>query len=147
MFTPIENTVGKIPTKKVGRVSTYQSKATTIDPKFVEELSMMQCTMQEMSRLCRCGEDLLHSNFRDIIEYGREHGRMSLKRAQYKKAMEGSVPMLIWLGKVWLKQKDDEVSMTHQAEVTEIMNQLKSAFDISSKRVESNSKAEDKRYE
>jgi hypothetical protein len=45
---------------------------------------------------------------REVLEMGRHGRRMSLKRAQWKVAMEGNVAMLIWLGKNELGQREPE---------------------------------------
>ena len=120
-----------------GLMAQYRSKSTKIDPEVVRELAMIQCSAEEIAVLCNCSAFTIKKQFKDVIEHGKIHGHMSLKRQQYKKAMEGSVPMLIWLGKVWLRQKEDEISTTHQAEVSEIMEQLKNASPIPEQKVDS----------
>ena len=79
-----------------------------IDPDEVLELAKMQCTMHEMSVLLHISEDTLRTHFSGVIEYGRTFGSKSLRRMQFEKAMEGSVPMLQWLGRFRLGQKDHE---------------------------------------
>lgn len=125
-----------------GLMAQYRSKSTKIDPEVVRELAMIQCSAEEIAILCHCSAFTIKKQFKDVIEHGKTHGHMSLKRQQYKKAMEGSVPMLIWLGKVWLRQKEDEISTTHQAEVSEIMEQLKNASPIPDQGIQSTPKAE-----
>jgi hypothetical protein len=78
-----------------------------IDPKKVLELAKIQCTYEEMAAVFDCSTDTLKRNFADLIGKGREEGKMSLRRAQHKAAIQGaSVPMMIWLGKQHLGQKD-----------------------------------------
>lgn len=48
--------------------------------------------------------------------------KMSLKRKQYDVAMDGSVPLLIWLGKQYLGQKDN-----HELDLSKIPNETLSA--------------------
>ena len=67
---------------------------------------MIQCTTSEMSAVLKCSPDTLERRFAAIIKNGREYGKMSIKRMQYKKAMEGNVGMLIWLGKQLLGQRE-----------------------------------------
>ena len=55
--------------------------------------------------MCKCG-DTLQRNFGAAIKRGREHGKQSLKRMQFKAAEEGNAALLIWLGKQYLGQKD-----------------------------------------
>lgn len=60
-----------------------------------------------MASILDCSTDTLRDNYSHIIEKGRENGKMSLRRAQFKKAVEdGNVAMQIWLGKQYLDQRD-----------------------------------------
>jgi len=43
-----------------------------------------------------------------IIEKGREEGKASLRRAQWKSALAGDRTMMIWLGKNTLGQSDNQ---------------------------------------
>jgi hypothetical protein len=53
-----------------------------------------------------CIEDTYDKSFSDIYKSLSEGGKSSLRRWQFKKAQDGSVPMLIWLGKQYLGQRD-----------------------------------------
>ena len=75
-----------------------------IDEDQVRKLALIQCTMNEIAAVMKCSVDTLERRFADIIKEGREQGTMSLKRKQYEVAMGGNVTMLIWLGKIVLKQ-------------------------------------------
>lgn len=86
-------------------------KPLEIDENLVRSLAEIQCTMGEMSAILGCHEDTLRERFSGIIKEGKESGKCSLRRAQYKAAMAGNVSMLIWLGKVVLNQRE-EVSLT-----------------------------------
>lgn len=77
-----------------------------IDPEQVKQLAMIQCSNAEMAAVLGCSHDVLERRFASAIKEGREHGKSSLKRAQYKLAMNGNATMLIWLGKQHLDQKD-----------------------------------------
>jgi hypothetical protein len=48
----------------------------------------------------------LQRNFGGPLKKGRGLARGSLKRKQFQVAMGGNVTMLIWLGKVYLKQRE-----------------------------------------
>ena len=87
-----------------------------VNPRQVEALAKLQCTMIEMSQVLGVSVDTLERRFADIIERGREFGRMSIKRKQFAVAMKGSVPMLIWVGKQHLGQRDRQ-EMEHSGEV------------------------------
>ena len=76
--------------------------------------------MVEIAAVCGVSVDTLERRFADTIKKGRETGNMSLRRKQVEVAMQGSVAMLIWLGKQRLEQKD-QVDITaevgHRARV------------------------------
>lgn len=78
----------------------------------VRKLASIQCTDEEIAAGLGCSQDTLaRGRKRDqeldaaIIE-GRASGRMSLRRAQYQKALDGNPTMLIWLGKQILGQRE-----------------------------------------
>ena len=78
----------------------------------VRKLASIQCTDEEIAAGLGCSQDTLaRGRKRDqeidaaIIE-GRANGRMSLRRAQYQKALDGNPTMLIWLGKQILGQRE-----------------------------------------
>ena len=77
-----------------------------LDHKILRGLAEIQCTMIEIASVLNVSVDTLERNYADIIRQGKERGKSSLRRAQYKKAMEGHPAMLIWLGKHYLDQKD-----------------------------------------
>jgi hypothetical protein len=77
-----------------------------IDPKLVERLARLNCTMLEIASVAQCSVDTLERRFADAIQRGREHGKASLRRAQWKAAKGGNAALLIWLGKQLLGQKD-----------------------------------------
>ncbi len=56
---------------------------------------------------------------REAFERGKALWRIELRRLQFKSAMAGSVPMLIWLGKQYLGQKDKiEQGFTYRTQTT-----------------------------
>jgi hypothetical protein len=77
-----------------------------IDSEQVRELAAINCSYAEMAAVLRCDPKTLSTRFLKVIQEGREHGKMSLKRKQYEVAMSGNVTMLIWLGKQTLGQRD-----------------------------------------
>lgn len=79
-----------------------------IDPKTVERLARIHCTLEEIASVCNCSVDTLHRRFADVIERGKESGKASLRRLQWKAARGGNVTMLIWLGKQMLAQSDQQ---------------------------------------
>ena len=77
-----------------------------INEKQVHDLAAINCSIAEMAAVLDCDESTLTRRFAQVIEKGREHGTMSLKRMQYKLAMDGDRTMLIWLGKIMLGQRE-----------------------------------------
>lgn len=76
------------------------------------KLAEIGCTTNEMLIILGLAihPNTLISRYGDIIEYGRSQGNKSLRVVQFKKALEGNVDMLKWLGKQRLGQYDDKVS-------------------------------------
>ena len=79
----------------------------------LKQLAKMQCTNAEIAAFFHVSLDTLKRRLKDqegvreAIEEGREGGKMSLRRAQYKAAaIKGNITMLIWLGKQYLGQSD-----------------------------------------
>lgn len=77
-----------------------------IDEDVVRELASIACTMIEIAAVVNCSVDTLERRFADVIKRGRETAKTSLRRFQWKAAEGGSVPMMIWLGKQLLGQRD-----------------------------------------
>lgn len=77
-----------------------------IDEETVEKLAAIHCTMKEIAAVVGCSVDTLERRFADTVKKGRDKGKTSLKRWQWKAAEKGNVSMLIWLGKQYLDQKD-----------------------------------------
>lgn len=77
-----------------------------------EKLLGMQCTLEEVAAWfnvdvktiqARC-EEYYQEKFSQLSLKKRDFGKISLRRRQWQKAMEGNVTMLIWLGKQYLNQ-------------------------------------------
>lgn len=98
-----------------------------IDEKLLEELCHIQCTMSEMASIFDVSIDTLANRYSDSIKKWQEGGKSSLRRMQWKKAMEGNVPMLIWLGKHLLGQKDSVELTTNQPEVKKLLEYWETA--------------------
>lgn len=77
-----------------------------LDEKQVESMAALMCTMTEMAAHFNVSVDTLENNYSEIIKRGQERGKESLRRLQWKAAMQGNVTMQIWLGKQILKQRD-----------------------------------------
>lgn len=77
------------------------------DARVVAGLAAIQCTYEEIAAVVGTSEVTVRKKFGDLVERERLAGRMSLRRAQYQKAVkDGNTAMLIWLGKQFLGQKE-----------------------------------------
>lgn len=89
----------------------------------LHKLAALGCTMPEIAIVMDCSEDTLQRNYAGIIARGREEVKMSIRRAQIKKALEGNSNMLIWLGKHLLGQKDSiDLTANNETEVRRILS-------------------------
>ena len=88
-----------------------------IDYKQLEKLCAIQCTGEECASLLNCSYEHLNNKLKDaghggFLDFFKKHsatGKASLRRRQYKAAVEdGNVPMMIWLGKQYLGQKEPD---------------------------------------
>lgn len=82
--------------------------AIKVDLEQVERLGHIQCTVEEIAHILGVGVSTLYAykGFSEAHEKGKQGGRESLRREQFKKAEEGNTTMLIWLGKQFLEQTD-----------------------------------------
>jgi hypothetical protein len=83
-----------------------------IDIRLVEELARIGCTEEDMAAVLDVSVDTIQRRKRSSAEFcgaikrGQAATRNSLRRLQLKKALEGNITMLIWLGKQLLGQQD-----------------------------------------
>lgn len=89
--------------KKMGRPKIQ------IDYDLVLKLSSMMCTEEEIATFFNCSTKTLQRDeeFCRIFKKGQENGKMSLRRIQWKHA-EKNASMAMFLGKVYLNQKEHE---------------------------------------
>lgn len=97
----------RAPRKVTGKVG---APPLDIDPDQVYELAKIDCTTPEIAAAVGCSEDTLERNFAGMLEKGRRECHRSIRRQQYKLAMDGNPTMLIWLGKVQLGQRETVVN-------------------------------------
>ena len=87
-----------------------------IDYATVEKLASIQCTQNEIAEVLGvCTKTLQRDEeFSRHFKKGKEAGRSSLRRLQWKAAERGNPTMLVWLGKQYLEQTDKtEVEQTN----------------------------------
>lgn len=85
-----------------------------INEEQVVRLAKIHCTYEEIAAVVGCSTDTLKRRFADRIERGREAGKSSLRRLQFRAARKGNAALLIWLGKQHLGQKDTQVVETRE---------------------------------
>jgi hypothetical protein len=88
-----------------------------IDYEVVNKLASIMCTQEEIASVLEISARTLQRDeeFCRVYKNALDAGKMSLRRAQMKKALAGDTSMLIWLGKQILGQKDhikEEVDVT-----------------------------------
>ena len=90
----------------------YKLKLTDTVLDTLRGLGQIQATDEEVSSVLHVDKMTLYSFFRRhpkarvALYEGRDHGKVSLRRAQLQAALKGDRTMLVWLGKQLLKQKD-----------------------------------------
>ena len=78
----------------------------------VQALATIQCTDDELGAVLGCSTDTIgrrkqeDPDFAEALKRGKEQGKVSLRRLQWKAAQNGNITMLIWLGKQFLGQRD-----------------------------------------
>jgi len=88
-----------------------------IDPKQVEDMASIGCTVDEIATILGCSGRTLQRRFVTPIERGRSRLNRSLRRKQAELALNGNVTMLIWLGKQYLGQKEKSESVVREETV------------------------------
>ena len=102
-----------------------------IDYDTVKKLASIMCTEKEIASFLGCDERTLQRDdeFCRIFKEGKETGKMSLRRMQWKLA-EKTYAMAIFLGKQYLGQKDVvENQITNNGILDELTEALRNAKD------------------
>lgn len=96
-----------------------------IDYEAVKKLASIMCTQEEIATFLGCDVRTLQRDeeFCRLYKEGKENGKMSLRRIQYKLA-EKSYAMAIWLGKQYLGQRDTVDLNSEQTARVTIVNSL-----------------------
>ena len=84
------------------------------DYRVVRELSAIQCTINEMASVIGCHRTTIMTaneidqNFIEAREAGLADGRLNIRRKQLAAVEQGNTTMLIWMGKQYLGQRDQQ---------------------------------------
>ena len=82
-------------------------KKIEVDEDLLFKLAECHCSFKEIAYIMGVSAFTLRNRFQHVIDRGNAAGKMRLRKAQYRKALEGNPVMLIWLVKNVLGQKDD----------------------------------------
>lgn len=97
-----------------------------IDYNLTEKLAHIMCTQEEIATMFDCDVRTLQRDeeFCRVFKKGKENGKMSLRRTQFKLA-EKNPTMAIWLGKQYLGQRDNiEVEHKDLSKVEELLSKI-----------------------
>lgn len=81
-----------------------------VDEHIIFELARLMCSNQEIAHVLGISNNTLTDRYRHVLDEGRADAKISLRREQFRKAMEGNVQMLIWLGRQYLNQVETVVN-------------------------------------
>ena len=81
-------------------------KTATLTAEQIEQLAAIGCADSEIAALCQISERELQRSFGAQLKNGRANLRARVRRKQLERADQGSDTMLIWLGKVYLNQRE-----------------------------------------
>lgn len=138
--------------KPNGKNATGRPKV-KIDKGLFESMCGYQCTKEEICGMLKIDEktltrwckDTYDKSFQEAFEAHSSKGKVSLRRAQYKSAMGGSIQMQKWLGTQWLDQSDrveNEISGKDGGPI-EIKNPLEEINSRISSLIDGEAKKED----
>ena len=81
-------------------------KTAALTAEQIEQLAAIGCADSEIAALCQISESVLQNSFKAQLKNGRANLRARVRRKQIERAEQGSDTMLIWLGKVYLNQRE-----------------------------------------
>lgn len=95
-----------------------------LDLELAKKLAAIMCTQEEIAGILDVSLSTLKrsEDFCTIYKKAQDGAKMSIRRSQFRKALGGDTTMLIWLGKVYLGQKEtvsQEVSLIPQITVAQ----------------------------
>ena len=97
------------PSKGVGRGVGGGRPPAEFEYDKIMDLALIQCTVEEIAHIMHyCVATCYNTpKFLEVYKEGTEKGKSSLRRMQYKAALNGNATMLVWLGKNVLHQRDN----------------------------------------
>jgi len=83
-----------------------EKRTVVIEEKEVRMLAGLHCPASEMARYFGVNYSTFRNVFRGVIDSEKERTKQKVRAKQLEEAMNGNVPLLIWLGKNMLGQTD-----------------------------------------
>lgn len=77
-----------------------------IDEALLKKLAFIHCSKEEMAHILETSYDTLHRRYATVIEAARSEGKMNLRRKRMQMALDGCVPLIIWMSKQVLGEYD-----------------------------------------
>lgn len=114
---------------------------TDLDEVQIRKLAEIQCTMEEIAAVMKCSVDTLERRYAEVIRRGRETGKMSLRRAQFKLALSGNAQLLVWLGRHYLQQREEMTMTSSEPDVRTLLEN----WEVSARKKSNFDKARDKK--
>lgn len=102
----------------------------TINWDLVEEKMQAGCSAKEIYGELHISDETFYNRFKseygesfsDYLDKFHSVGKGNIRHMQYTKAKEGNIPMLIWLGKTWLGQKEAEIALSEKQLILKIID-------------------------
>ena len=86
-------------------------KKIELDRDMILKLAELQCNWKEIAYVCECSVDTLKRNYADIIDKGYAQGKIKLRRAMFRNAVENDNAVIqIFLAKNLLGMANDPVN-------------------------------------
>lgn len=101
-----------------------------LDERQIRELASLGTPLIDIAVVMGCHADTIRDNYSTALSEGRENGKISLRRAQWKSALAGNVSMLQWLGRFYLGQHEEITFSSSEPEVRKLLEQ----WEISAKK-------------
>ena len=83
-----------------------QRKEIEIPVEKIRQLASIGCTDEEVALIAGIDDSTLQRRFAPLLKEGRAAFKAEIRRMQWKRCLDGSDTMLIFLGKVVLHQKE-----------------------------------------
>jgi hypothetical protein len=109
-----------------------------INPESVGELAATGCSNSEIADILGCPEKTIGAKrFAAILAKNRAEMCKNLRQAQIKAALEGNATMLIWLGRQWLSQtQENQVQASRDPEQLIVVLEEKKKKHIADEKID-----------